>query len=293
MKVIVTVPAYNEEKTIGNIIRDIIKVMDKTKDNYKILVVNDGSEDKTALIAKKAGAIVYSHPQNYGLAETFRTELNKCMEIGADIIVHIDADGQYSPHEIPRLINEVKMGNDLVLGSRFKGKIERMSLLKRMGNIAFSGVVSNIVNKKITDSQTGFRCFTKEIVKKIKITSNHTYTQEQVIRAIKQKFRVKEVPVYFAKRKGKSRLIKHPLEYAAKAGINLIRIYRDYEPLKFFGLTGFYVLLIGFLIGAYLIFLHLTEGISGHVPLVMLDVLIFSIGLQIIIFGFMADMERK
>ena len=293
MKVIVTVPAYNEEKTIGNIIRDIIKVMDKTKDNYKILVVNDGSEDKTALIAKKAGAIVYSHPQNYGLAETFRTELNKCMEIGADIIVHIDADGQYSPHEIPRLINEVKMGNDLVLGSRFKGKIERMSLLKRMGNIAFSWVVSNIVNKKITDSQTGFRCFTKEIVKKIKITSNHTYTQEQVIRAIKQKFRVKEVPVYFAKRKGKSRLIKHPFEYAAKAGINLIRIYRDYEPLKFFGLTGFYVLLIGFLIGAYLIFLHLTEGISGHVPLVMLDVLIFSIGLQIIIFGFMADMERK
>lgn len=293
MKVVITIPAYNEEKTIGKVIRDIIKAMDKNRYNYQILVVDDGSEDKTAFIAKKAGAIVYSHPKNYGLAETFRTELEKCVEMKADVIVHIDADGQYLAQEIPKLVEEVEKGNDLVLGSRFKGKIEYMPLLKTIGNLAFSKVISNIIKKKITDGQTGFRAFTKDVAKKVEITSNHTYTQEQVIKAIKQKYKVKEVPVYFAKRKGKSRLIKHPLGYAAKAGINLIRIYRDYEPLKFFGLTGLFVLLIGFLIGIYLISLHFTGGITGHFPLIMFDILILSIGLQITIFGFLADMKRK
>lgn len=290
---VVTIPAYNEENTIGKVITRINKVMDDAGYKYEILVVDDGSKDRTALIAKNAGAVVYSHPKNYGLAETFKTELKKCMEMNADIVVHIDADGQYLPEEIPKLIKEIENGNDLVLGSRFKGKIEHMPLLNLMGNKAFSRVVSNIAKAKITDSQTGFRAFTREVVKKVKINSNHTYTQEQIIRAIKQKFKVKEVPVYFAKRKGKSRLIKHPFDYATKAGINLIRIYRDYEPLKFFGLLGSYVLGLGFLIGLYLVYLHLTSGIVGHFPLIMLDVLILSLGLQIIIFGFLADMEKK
>lgn len=293
MRVVVTIPAYNEEKSIGRVITKIKKAMDEAGYKYEILVVDDGSRDTTALTAKNAGAIVYSHPKNYGLAETFKTELEKCMEMNADVVVHIDADGQYLPEEIPKLIKEIENGNDLVLGSRFKGKIEHMPFLNSIGNKAFSRVVSNIAKTKITDSQTGFRAFTREVVEKVKINSNHTYTQEQIIRAVKQKFKVKEVPVYFAKRKGKSRLIKHPFDYAAKASINLIRIYRDYEPLKFFGLAGSSILGLGFLVGLYLVYLHFTSGIIGHFPLIMLDVLILSLGLQIIIFGFLADMEKK
>jgi len=294
MKIVVTIPAYNEEKTIGIVIDKIKESMESSSYNYEILVVDDGSTGNMAEVAKNAGAVVYSHPRNYGLAETFKTEIKKSLEMGADIIVHIDADNQYQPVEIPKLINEINNGYDLVLGSRFKGAIESMPVIKRLGNKAFSKVVSNISGIKISDAQTGFRAFTKEVAGKIKITSKHTYTQEQIIRAVMEKFRIKEVPIYFAKRDGKSRLMSNPFGYAIRAFINLIRVYRDFEPLKFFGITGGFVLSIGFLIGLYIVYFQFFgNGAFRHLGLMMLDVLILSIGLQIIIFGFVADMLKK
>lgn len=293
MKVTVTIPAYNEGKSIGALIKKIKEVMNRGRYNYDILVVDDGSKDETAQAAKKAGAIVYSHPKNYGLAESFKTEIEKCLGRKADVIVHIDADLQYRPEEIPKLLKEVQNGYDLVLGSRFKGKIEEMPLIKRLGNIAFSKVVSFITKLDISDAQTGFRAFKRSVAERVNITSNHTYTQEQIIRAAREKFRIKEVPIYFAKRDGKSRLITNTFGYAVRAWINLLRTFRDYEPLKFFGSIGSLIFGIGFAIGLYLVYLHFTTGIVGHFALMMLDILILSIGLQIIMFGFIADMNRK
>lgn len=296
MGIVVTVPAYNEEKTIGELVKGVRKSLDSSRyrGKYRIMVVDDGSRDKTAIAAKRAGAIVYSHPKNYGLAECFRTEIEKCLEMKADIIVHIDADLQYRPDEIQKLLGEIENGYDLVLGSRFKGKIEEMPLIKRLGNIAFSKVVSNITGLKISDAQTGFRAFTKEVAEKVPITSNHTYTQEQIIRAVRQKFRLKEVPIYFAKRDGKSRLIGNPFGYAIRASINLVRVYRDYEPLEFFGVMGFSTFTVGIGLGLYLIYFQFFGGGAfRHLGLMMLDVLILSIGLQVILFGFIADMNRK
>jgi glycosyltransferase involved in cell wall biosynthesis len=291
MNIIITIPAYNEEKTIAGVIREIKKVM---KSTAKILVIDDGSKDKTAEIAKKEGAIVFSHPKNYGLAETFKTEMKKCLELKVDIIVHTDADGQYKADEIPNLIKELDNGYDLVLGSRFMGHIESMPFMKRFGNIAFSRVISKISNQKITDAQTGFRAFTKEVAL-ITITSNHTYTQEQIIRASKEKFRIKEIPIYFAKRgeKTKSRLMKNPFDYAIKAWINLFRIYRDYEPLKFFGYTGCFFIVIGLLIGIWIIYNIIATGQAGGIPRVILSALSLTTGLQILLFGFLADMNRR
>lgn len=294
MKIIITIPAYNEEKTILGLIGNIKKVMNSKRYNYKTLVVNDGSKDKTTEIAKKAGAIVYSHPKNYGLAETFRTEIEKALELEADVIVHIDADMQYQPEEIPKLIKEIENGYDLVLGSRFMGKIEYMPLINRIGNILFSKVVSQIAGMKISDAQTGFRAFRRNVAEKVEITSNYTYTQEQIIRAVKQKFKVKEVPIYFAKRDGKSRLISNPFGYATRAFVNLIRVYRDFEPLKFFGVGSALILFVGFILGLYLVYFQFFgNGAFRHMGLMMLDVLILSIGLQFIIFGFIADMFKK
>ena len=294
MQIVVTIPAYNEEKTIGVLIKDIHEVMKSSNYNYKILVVDDGSKDGTKEIAKNIGAVVYSHPKNYGLAETFNTEIKKSLEMGADIIVHIDADRQYQPKEIPMLLKEIENGCDLVLGSRFKGKIESMPLVKRLGNKAFSKVISNVIGMNISDGQTGFRAFTREIAEKINIISDHTYTQEQIIKAVRQKYKVKEVPVYFAKRADKSRLISNPFAYAVRAWINIIRIYRDYKPLKFFGVIGALIFSIGFVLGLYLVYIQLFgEGINRHLSLTMVDILILSIGLQIIIFGFIADMLKK
>jgi len=291
MTIVITIPAHNEAKSLGKVIQDIKKVM--ARENYKILVVDDGSTDGTTHIAKENGAIVVSHQVKKGLAQTFRTELAKCVELKAEIIVHIDADGQYLAQDIPRLIEEVKNGYDLVLGSRFKGKIEYMPLLKRLGNMAFSWVISNVTNLKISDAQTGFRAFTREVAEKLNITSNHTYTQEQIIRAAKQNFKIKEVPVYFKRRDGKSKLMKNPIEYAIRAWINLLRIYRDYQPLKFFVGIGSTFFSLGFLIGLYLLYLFLTTGAIGHVPLTILSMLLMLVGIQISLFGFLADMQRR
>ncbi len=295
MKLIITIPAYNEEKNIGNVIDSIKSVINLTKykNNYKILVVDDGSSDRTAEIAKKHNAIVYSHPHNYGLAEAFRTELQKCIELKADIIVHTDADGQYLAADIPKLLQEIENGYDLVLGSRFKGIIEEMPWLKRFGNVAFSKIISQITKVRITDGQTGFRAFTRNIALNVPIKSTHTYTQEQIIRAIKLKYKVKEIPVYFAKRYGKSRLIKNPLEYAIKAWINIFRVYRDHEPLKFFGAIGTMILSLGIIIGVWLVVFFLIHGEVKHIPTLIFSMLLVTTGIQIILFGFLADMNKN
>lgn len=293
-KIIVTIPAYNEANTIGTVLKDIHAVMKENHYNYQILVVDDGSKDNTATIARKLGAVVTVHPKNYGLAETFRTEMKRCIELGADIIVHTDADGQYLARDIPKLIEKVEEGYNLVLGSRFKGKIESMPIIKRLGNRAFSRVISSVSGFRVSDAQTGFRAFTKDLANSLVMTSNHTYTQEQIIRAVREKFTIAEIPIYFAKRgHGKSKLMKNPFEYAAKAWINILRIYRDYQPLKFFGLFGLFFFGIGFLIGLWILATLLQTGTVGALPRVMLSVLFISIGIQIWLFGFLADMRRS
>jgi len=294
MKVVVTIPAYNEAKTIAPVIEAIKKVMDENKYKYEVLVVNDGSKDNTADVARKAGAKVFSHPINLGLAETYRTEMKKCLEMKADIIVHTDADGQYLARDIPRLIEPiVKKEADLVLGSRFKGKIEYMPALKKWGNRAFSKVISKIIRYKVSDCQTGFRAFTADFAKNVPVISTHTYTQETIIRAVRNKFRIKEVPVYFARRDGKSRLMSNPFEYATKAWINIFRIYRDYEPLKFFGLFGGFFILLGVVLGLALVYTFLTTGKVGHIPLTILTMLLVVVGVQVLLFGFLADMNKR
>ncbi|MFH1133555.1 MAG: glycosyltransferase family 2 protein [Nanoarchaeota archaeon] len=292
-RIVVTIPAYNEEKNLGKVISSVKEEMTKQRYNYRILVVDDGSTDKTAAVAKRLGAIVRSHPKNYGLAETFKTEIETCLKEGFDIIVHFDADGQYSAAEIPKLIREVQGGADLVLGSRIKGTIEDMPAIKLAGNKAFSRVVSNISGLPISDAQTGFRAFTKEVAQRIPITSNYTYTQEQIIRAAKAKFRIVEVPAHFAKRDGQSRLMRNPFHFALRAGVNLIRIWRDYEPLRFFGWIGAISMIIGLILGLPLLYLYITTGtISSRVPTAILSAVFILTGVQIVLFGFLADMRH-
>jgi len=296
MKIAVTIPAFNEEQTLGAVLQEIKKVMDEHKYDYFINIVNDGSTDKTAEIAKSFGAFVVSHPYNYGLAEAFKTEIKACLEKGADVIVHTDADGQYPAEDIPKLIKEIENGNDLVLGSRFLGRIERMPFAKRLGNVLFSKAISHITRVKITDAQTGFRAFTKRVAK-LDIISNHTYTQEQTIRAIKNKYKLKEIPVD-TKETRPSRLMKshpflQPFEYATKAWINIFRIYRDFEPLKFFGYIAGLFFVSGMVIGLILLYIFFTSGKIGHLPSVVLTMLLIIAGIQIILFGFLADMNKK
>ncbi len=287
----VFIPALNEEKTISNVIGDIKKLLGR---NIKIIVVDDGSTDETSLIAKREGAVVVRHSVNKGLAEAYRTGMKEILKLKPDLIIQTDADGQYLASEMPKLLEPlIKDEADLVLGSRFKGKIEKMPLIKRLGNKAFSRLISNITGLKISDGQTGFRAFLPCIAEKIKVMSDYTYTQEVILRASMQKFRIVEVPVTFLKRKdGKSRLMNNSFHYAQNAMINILRVYRDFKPLKFFGFFGLSSMFIGLIIGLYLIYQWFTIGYVGSTAKPILSVLFLTTGLQLILFGFLADMKK-
>jgi len=214
-----------------------------------------------------------------------------CLKEKADVIVHTDADGQYPAEYIPKLLEQIEKGYDLVLGSRFAGEIEEMPIVKRLGNMAFAYVFTRITKTKITDSTTGFRAFTKEVAESINYTTNFTYTQEQLIRASRQNFKIKEVPI-FARKTRESRLMKGPIDYAIKAWINLFRIYRDYNPLAFFGKIGIIFITIGTLLGLYITYHTLSYGHTEGIPRIILSALMLITGIQIILFGLLADMKR-
>jgi len=291
MKVIITIPAYNEEKTIPPVIKEIKRVMSKTNYKYEILVLNDGSQDKTVEVAKKAGATVFSNKRNLGLAQTFQAEMKKCLELNADIIVHTDADGQYPAIYIPKLIEKLEQGNDLVLGSRFGKGNYSGSIMKSMGNRAFARVFSKMLKVKLTDTTTGFRAFTREVAE-LPLINNFTYTQEQLIRASKSNMKVAEVPIQTRKTRP-SRLFRGPFDYAFKAWINILRIYRDYEPLKFFGRIGATFIILGVLVGIWIVYNIIATGSAGGIPRVILSMLLIVTGIQIGLFGFLADMNKK
>ena len=288
--IIVTIPAYNEEKTLPFVLDDITKGM-KGYD-YKILVLDDGSKDKTSDIAKKLGAIVISNRNNLGLAKTFQREIQECIKLKADIIVHTDADGQYYAKDIPRLVKEIEKGYDLVIGSRFKeGYPKHMPISKRIGNILFSKALTKLTKVPLTDTTTGFRAFTRDVAENIHFINSFTYTQEQLIKASMQRYKIGEIAITTRKTR-ESRLFKNPIEYAFKAWINILRIYRDYNPLGFFGKIGIYLIGLGFFFGLFLIYNVIKFGEIKHLPLALVTILIILVGIQVILFGFLADMKK-
>jgi len=291
MKVIISIPAYNEEKTIGSVLKEIKEVMSKTKYDYKILVLDDGSTDKTKEIAKRYGAVVISNKRNLGLAKTFKREMEECLKLKADVIVHCDADGQYPASYIPLMIKKIKEGYDLVLGSRFGKGCYSGSFMKKIGNIMFAKVLSSLLKLRITDTTTGFRAFTREVAE-LPLINDFTYTQEQLIRASKKGMKITEIPIKTRKTR-KSRLFKNPFDYALKAWINILRIYRDFEPLKFFGTIGLSFIITGILLGIFILYRIVTYGSAGGIPRVILSMLLIVVGVQIMLFGFLADMWKK
>ncbi len=287
VKVIAVIPAYNEELNIGEVISKSLNYTDE------VIVIDDGSTDGTRKIAKEAKAIVKSHIVNRGLGLTIRDGIKEALKTGADIMVIIDADGQYSADQIPDLLKPILEGKaDLVLGSRFMGSIAHMPRLKKLGNKIITLIVRNLMNIDITDAQTGFRAMRREVVEQIILSGDYTYTQEMIIRASAEGFYIIDVPVNFYERKhGKSRLIRDPAEYGLNTSMTMLRAYRDYRPMTLFGTIGVLMMLIGTLIGLYIVYEFFVLGTfeTGQ-RLVTLSALMIMSGIQVLLFGLMADM---
>jgi glycosyltransferase involved in cell wall biosynthesis len=242
MKLIVMIPCYNEEKTLGEVLKSIPKkIAGITK--IETLVVDDGSTDKSLIVAKKFHAThIVRHKRNKGLGETFRDGRDAALHFGADIIVTIDGDGQFDASEIPLLTTPILQEKaDMVTGSRFltKRNIRHMSRLKYIGNKWFTGMVNVLVGRTFTDTQCGFRAYSRDAALRLVLYGGFTYTQEVFLTLVDLGLIVQEVPIsvkYFLGRKSK---ISGSLWGYARSSIGIIaRTTRDVQPLKFFGIPA-------------------------------------------------------
>ena len=256
MKLVVMIPAYNEEKSIGKLIEAIPR--DTSIDETKILVIDDGSTDSTVSVSKKFGAdVILSNGSNRGLGFTFQRGVDHAIRIGADIIVNIDADGQFNPADIPKLISPIQKDDaDMVTCSRFLSKdlVPSMPFLKKVGNRIFTFLVNRLVGGRYTDTQCGFRAYSREAALRMNLIGEFTYTQEVFLELAEKKMRIMEIPLKVAGTRefGKSKMLRSISSYSLNSLLIMMRVFRDYHPLKFFGFPGLLVIFAGSMFGIFL-----------------------------------------
>jgi len=274
LKLVILIPAYNEEKTIGEVIEEIPKSFSSI-DKIEIIVIDDGSTDKTVDVAKKMGAMVFSFSQNQGLAKAISYGFAKGVERNADMLIILDADNQYDSKQIPILLKPIFDNKaDIVLGDRQVKKLGHMSSQKKLGNRMVSSVVSGLISQKINDAQTGFRAFNRTALSKVHIFSGYTYTQETLLQAKFKGLKIVEVPVLFRERKDESRLISNIFIYAIRTVSLIISTIIFYKSTKFFGILTVILFIVGIGLSAFLLnHLSTTGQIRPHYPTTILSAL--------------------
>lgn len=192
--VTVVIPAYNEEETIGSVLSITAEVMDNLRMPYEIIVINDGSKDKTGLIASRYKAVVLTNEQNRGKGFALRKAL-QCAR--GDIIVTIDSDGEHQPEDIPDLVRPLLNGTDIVSGSRFLGNNSYVTTrINQIGNMFFNMAIMVLTGERITDSQTGFRAMRREVLEELDIQSDGYEVETEItIKGLKNGFTFKETPI--------------------------------------------------------------------------------------------------
>ena len=193
----VVVPAKDEEETIGGLLDRIFPVR-VPGSVLQTFVVDDGSSDRTAEIAAAKGATVVCHPHNLGLGAAVRTGLRAAVDAGAAAVAYLDADLEYFPEDIPRLVEPVLTDRaDYVLGSRFRGGVRGMKLYRRLGNYFFTALLVLLTQRPMTDGQTGMRAFSREAADRAEIVHDYNYAQVLTLDLVRKGFRMEEVPIRY------------------------------------------------------------------------------------------------
>jgi hypothetical protein len=294
VKLIVIIPAYNEEETIGEVIHEIPRSFDGIS-SVEVLVCDDGSRDGTVAAAVAAGVDhVVQLRRNFGLTTAFSTGLQAALTLGADIIVNTDADGQYDAKEIADLIAPILAGEaDMVSGDRRVRDLDHMPLSKKYGNRLGSWMLRAVAASPVRDASSGFRAFSRECALRLNPFIGHTYTHQTLIQAAHSDMVVKEVPVTFrrsARDGGASRLIGGVGSHIVRSLTTIIRTLTAYRPLAVLGRLG-----VVFLIGAGAIGLipalsWIEQGSTeGHLQSLIVAAVLALVGLQLIVLGLLAD----
>jgi len=297
-KLIVMIPAFNEELSLPWVISAIPKKIEGF-DKIETIVINDGSTDKTAKIAKKSGAHVISHDSNKGLGAAFQTGINTALAKGADVIINIDGDMQFNPTDIPKLMTPIIAGQaDMVTATRFKNKDDvskNMPRAKKIGNFFFTNLVNTLTGQKFTDSQCGFRAYSREAAIRLNLFGSFTYTQEVFFDLINKGLRIKEIPIkvkYYKHRN--SHISSSLLNYGLNALVIVLRTFRDWRPLLFFGIPGLAVFGTGILFSLYFsiywLMHHQTTPVKTYGSI---GISCLILGFLLIILALIADMFKR
>ncbi len=255
-KLIVQLPALNEAASIGDVIKAVPCQIDGF-DSVELIVVDDGSTDDTGKVAKDSGATVVQHVRTMGVGAAFRSGLRRAAELAADVVVTIDADGQFNPADIPALVKPILEGAaDFVTASRFKDADyePEMPPMKRWGNGVLAKWISRLTGQEFADVSCGFRAYSRDAYLRLNLTGNFTYTHEVFLTLAFSGMRIAEVPVRVRgeREHGESRVANNLCRYAWRTAGIILGAYRDYFPLRFFSMIagvffGFGLIALGFL----------------------------------------------
>jgi glycosyltransferase involved in cell wall biosynthesis len=282
MKLIVQIPCLNEETTLPWTVRDIPRRIDGV-DRVEILVVDDGSTDRTASLAREIGVDhVVRNKRNLGLARTFIIGIEACLRRGADIIVNTDGDNQYAGADIPKLIQPILDGRaDIVVGDRQPHLISHFSRL----------TVRRLSGLDIPDPVSGFRAYSREAALALNIVSEFSYTIESIVQASSLRFTITSVPVRTNRATRQSRLLRSIPHFLKRQFGTLFRMYAMYRPLRVFSAIGAALLLIGILpILRFLFFYFFTADGSGHVQSLILGGVLVTLGFITFVIALLADL---
>jgi glycosyltransferase involved in cell wall biosynthesis len=243
-------------------------------------------------IAKSHGVNhIVRHTKNLGLARAFSTGLDKCIELGADIIVNTDADNQYCADDIPKLIGPILSGEaEMVVGARSIVDIKHFSTSKKILQKIGSWVVRLASKTDIPDAPSGFRAISRNAAMQLNVFNEYTYTLETIIQAGQKGIVTVSVPVRTNKDLRPSRLVKSIPGYISRSIMIIIRIFMTYKPFKFFAIPGVISFVLGFLIGLRFLYFYFTVGSSGHIQSLILTALLLGMGFFLSVIGLIADL---
>lgn len=296
MKVIIQIPCYNEEDTLPATLAELPRQLPGAS-RVEWLVVDDGSTDRTAEIARANGVDhVVRLPRNRGLAAAFAAGIEASLARGAGIIVNTDGDNQYCAADIGKLIEPILSGQaEIVIGARPIETIEHFSGVKKALEKLGSLVVRTASGLDVADAPSGFRAMSREAALRLEVFSRYTYTLETIIEAGQKGIPVVSVPIRVNAKLRPSRLMKSLGGYVARSAQTIIRIFALYRPFRFFAVLGAVPFALGVLFSLRWVWLYFYEyQVTGrtHVPSLIAAAILLGFGMQIWVLAFVADLLR-
>lgn len=290
-KLIIQIPCLNERETLGIALAALPREVDGFV-AVEWLVIDDGSSDDTADVARRCGADhVVRHPVNKGLAEAFMTGIDACLSLGADVIVNTDGDNQYNGSDIPKLTSAIIAGHaDIVIGARPIDETTHFSWIKKKLQRLGSWVVRLASGTKVADAPSGFRAISREAAMRLNVFNAYTYTLETIIQAGQSNMRVASIPIRTNADIRPSRLMHSIASYVKRSLLTILRVFVIYRPFTFFATLGCTFGLAGMAAGARFLYFYMEGSGNGHVQSVIFSALCIMVGLILLVTGLFGEL---